>query len=141
TATVNHHLGPKCQASPGTGHTQHAASCSEFLYLIKKGVPLARAAAHRRPVTAARSCLPPRWRRPPATRRAVAGKRADLDSGSNSIGPQRRRRPAPPNAAQHHVRPRQRKAAIVVGVPSKARAQIEQPSPLPSGQAGAGRML
>lgn len=47
-------------------------SCSEFLYLIK-GVPLARAAARRRSVTAARSCLPPRWRRPPTTRRAEPG--------------------------------------------------------------------
>lgn len=54
TATVNHQLGPKCQASPGTGQGQHGASCSEFLYLIKadpraagaRGRPLRRRPAY-----------------------------------------------------------------------------------------------
>ena len=68
-------------------------SCSEFLYLIKNG-PLTRAVARRRPVAAARSCLPPRWRRPPATRRA--------DPGSAGII---KRKPIPPD----------RSAAVGVG--------------------------
>jgi hypothetical protein len=71
-APFHHQLGSNCQASPGIGHPGLPESCSEFLYWFK-GVSLTRAAARRRPVTAARSCLPPRWRRPPTTRRAEPG--------------------------------------------------------------------
>ena len=53
---------------------------------------------------------------------------------------QRRRQADCANATQHHVRPWQPKAAIVVGVRSQARPKIEQAIPLPTGQAGGGRM-
>lgn len=59
-------------AAGGQVQSSQRMSCSEFLYWFK-GVPLMRAAARRRSVTAARSCLPLRWRRPPTTRRAEPG--------------------------------------------------------------------
>lgn len=57
---------------PEPGLVEEAAEAAGEVARVK-GVPLTRAAARRRSVTAARSCLPPRWRRPPTTWRAEPG--------------------------------------------------------------------